>query len=187
MGHLKDAQEEMELDMTPMIDVVFLLIIFFICIDFKVLEAKLPAYLPKDVGTATEKAEPQEKLRIQIVCDNPGTPVPRYPNAPAGDERARAIRLEGHRIRWTVGPKEFNSVEKLLAELKRVRALPSTMQKDPKTGAPKVMTVVIEPGPDTVYGDVAVTVDAVQAADFSEINFGGGLKGKNQGGALRRP
>ena len=48
MGALEDAQEEVKPDMTPMIDVVFLMIIFFICIDFKVLESKLPAYLPKD-------------------------------------------------------------------------------------------------------------------------------------------
>ncbi len=40
---LQDAvDEEAEMDMTPMIDVVFLLIIFFLCIDFRILEAKLP-------------------------------------------------------------------------------------------------------------------------------------------------
>ena len=49
MSHLADAEEEAEGDMTPMIDAVFLLIIFFLCIDFKTLEAKLPAYLPKDI------------------------------------------------------------------------------------------------------------------------------------------
>ncbi len=37
MGAIEDAQEEVKPDMTPMIDVVFLIIIFFICIDFKVL------------------------------------------------------------------------------------------------------------------------------------------------------
>ncbi|MDF1837417.1 MAG: biopolymer transporter ExbD, partial [Planctomycetota bacterium] len=39
------------MDMTPMIDVTFLLLIFFMCtLKFKVLEGKLTAYLPKDVG-----------------------------------------------------------------------------------------------------------------------------------------
>ena len=47
------------MDMTPMIDVVFLLIIFFLCIDFKILEAKLPAYLPKDKGS-----QPEEELLV---------------------------------------------------------------------------------------------------------------------------
>ena len=76
-SHLEDVQKEHEMDMTPMIDVVFLLIIFFLCIDFKILEAKLPAYLPKDVGSHTDEVEPQEKVRIKIVCDNWGTPIDR--------------------------------------------------------------------------------------------------------------
>ena len=40
---MEEVSKEAEMDMTPMIDVVFLLIIFFLCIDFRVLEAKLPA------------------------------------------------------------------------------------------------------------------------------------------------
>jgi biopolymer transport protein ExbD len=43
--------EATETDMTPMIDVVFQLIIFFICtIKYKTLEGKLETQLPKDVG-----------------------------------------------------------------------------------------------------------------------------------------
>jgi hypothetical protein len=37
------------------------------------------------------------------------------------------------------------------------------------------MAVVIEPHPGVVYKDAAETADAVKAAGFSEINFGGGL------------
>ena len=40
------------------------------------------------------------------------------------------------------------------------------------------MTVVIEPGPEVAYGDVAETVDIVLKAGFEEINFGGGLGGR---------
>ncbi|MEL6716433.1 MAG: biopolymer transporter ExbD, partial [Planctomycetota bacterium] len=44
----KIADEKHELEMTPMIDVTFLLLIFFMCtLKFKVLEGKLGAYLPK--------------------------------------------------------------------------------------------------------------------------------------------
>ncbi|MCB9870835.1 MAG: biopolymer transporter ExbD [Planctomycetes bacterium] len=57
---------ESEVDMTPMIDVVFLLIVFFLCIDFKILESKLPPTCPRtqgqprrrDNGTAGEAADP---------------------------------------------------------------------------------------------------------------------------------
>ena len=65
MAYLKELiDDECELQMTPMIDVVFLLLIFFLCtIKFKTLEGKLAAYLPKDVGVNTFEAEPKEKCR----------------------------------------------------------------------------------------------------------------------------
>ena len=49
--------EKCELEMTPMIDVTFLLLIFFMCtLKFKVLEGKLGPYLPKDVGVNPQDA-----------------------------------------------------------------------------------------------------------------------------------
>ncbi len=78
-SHLKDVQEEAKNDMTPMIDVVFLLIIFFLCIDFKTLEAKLPAYLPKDKGSQSTPEEPVEQLSIMIVMDRWGDEITRDP------------------------------------------------------------------------------------------------------------
>ena len=74
-----EVQQEAEMDMTPMIDVVFLLIIFFLCIDFKTLEAKLPAYLPKDKGSQSFDEEPVEQLSLKIVCTNRGREVTRNP------------------------------------------------------------------------------------------------------------
>jgi len=51
MGSKQYNLEAVEADMTPMIDVVFQLIIFFMTtIRFKALEGKLETQLPKDVG-----------------------------------------------------------------------------------------------------------------------------------------
>ncbi len=68
MSLLSDiAQEKIEMEMTPMIDVTFLLLIFFICtLKFKTLEGKLAAYLPKDVGVNQSQAEPIEKVEILL-------------------------------------------------------------------------------------------------------------------------
>ena len=63
------AAEEVEMQMTPMIDVTFLLLIFFLCsIKFKLLDGKLAAYLPRDVGVnATVVFEPSlEKIDIHL-------------------------------------------------------------------------------------------------------------------------
>src|SRR5690606_34075993 len=105
---LEQAQEETKPDMTPMIDVVFLMIIFFICIDFKVLESKLQAYLPKDKGSQSTPEEPQEQLSVKVIVDAEGEPE--YPKgASKGSLNPNTMRpyrfvLKGHRVRWEVGP-----------------------------------------------------------------------------------
>ncbi len=177
------VEEEAKMDMTPMIDCVFLLIIFFLCIDFKILEAKLPAYLPKDVGTHTTDVEPQEKLNLKIVCTKWGQEIARrkllQSEIDAG--MTASYRLVDHTIHWQVGPKIYREKDKLLKELKRIAKDPNKKQRDPKTGEMKTMGVVIEPGPRTTYGDVALTLDAVNAAGFDDISFGGGLGARKQG------
>jgi len=46
---------QIELDLTPMIDVVFLLLIFFMCtLTFVVVEGRLATHLPKDRGPGSE-------------------------------------------------------------------------------------------------------------------------------------
>jgi biopolymer transport protein ExbD len=71
----KTKIEEVEVDLTPMIDVTFLLIIFFICtIKFKTLEGKLETQLPKDVGVnATPVDQLLDKVEIHINRDPSAT------------------------------------------------------------------------------------------------------------------
>ena len=187
MSALDDVQEEAESDMTPMIDVVFLMIIFFLCIEFKILEAKLPAYLPKDKGSQSTQVEPMEQLSIGIYVEAAGTPT--YKNekkelvAPGAinpkTKRPYRFVLNNHTVKWVVGPKPLYSIEAVTEELKRIKSDPSSMVPDPKNpGAKKLMPVVIEPHPGVYYESVARTADACNEAEFEEINFGGGLGAK---------
>ena len=73
-----------------------------------------------------------------------------------------------------VGAKSFYKVEDMKPELEKL-AREKLVPEDKNPGKMKKMTVVIEPGVDTTYDDVARTVDTVLAASFEEINFGGGL------------
>ncbi|MEM7204254.1 MAG: biopolymer transporter ExbD [Planctomycetota bacterium] len=178
------VEEQAEMNMTPMIDVVFLLIIFFLCIDFRILEAKLPAWLPEDVGTHSTDVEPQEKLQIEIVCSSRGEEVPRYTNLTEGDIAAgkqKSYFLKDHIVHWRVGPRRFDELKKLKTALTKIFNDPSKLQRDPKTNEMKPMSVVVEPGVATVYNDVARTVDAVRAAGFEDITFGGGRGKGNKG------
>jgi biopolymer transport protein ExbD len=174
--------EDARTDMTPMIDVVFLMIIFFICIDFKVLESKLPAFLPKDKGSQSTVVEPQEQLSVKIHVDNAGTPD--YPKGGGAGvlnpNTGRAYRfvLKDHRVKWEVGPKQLFKLEDVKAELDKIAKDPNSMVPDKDTGGKKLMSCVIEAYPGTYYDDVAKTADACSVAGFKEINFGGGLGAK---------
>ena len=172
--HIEEAMEENELDLTPLIDCFLLLIIFFSCLEFKSLEAKLPAYLPKDVGSGKQYVPPQEKLSVKIWCDKWGQEFERYPGKLYGPNEGRLKRLVGHTIHWEVGAKKFTDIERMKPELQRL-CKEKLVDDDKNPGKKKKMTVVIEPGPETTYDDVARTVDVVLAAEFEEINFGGGL------------
>jgi biopolymer transport protein ExbD len=183
MSALDDAQEEVKADMTPMIDVVFLMIIFFVCIDFKVLESKLPAYLPKDKGSSPTVAPPQEQLSVKIYVEAAGQPL--YPEgASAGvlnpnTKRPYRFKMQGHKIRWEVGPKPLYNINDVKAELTRIVKDPNSMVPDvAKQGTKKLLPCVVEAYPGTFYDDVAKTADACNEAGFKEINFGGGLGAK---------
>ncbi|GJM22280.1 MAG: hypothetical protein DHS20C15_21950 [Planctomycetota bacterium] len=68
MARKKAEIEDVPLDLTPMIDVVFLLLIFFIVtIKFKVLEGKLVTELPKDEGSNAGDVTLIDKIEIDIV------------------------------------------------------------------------------------------------------------------------
>ncbi len=176
-SHLDDVQEEAKMDMTPMIDVVFLLIIFFLCIDFKILEAKLPAYLPKDIGSFDEDVEPQEKVRIKIVNEEWGVEVDR-PFQPK-NKKNKSYWLDGHKVYDTVGPKRIEDLDELKDELMRIK--PDKYVRDPKTQKLELVGVVVEPGAGAVYADVAPCVDTILSCGFQNINFGGGLGSRRTG------
>ncbi len=182
MADLKEmAQEEASMDMTPMIDVVFLLIIFFLCIDFKILEAKLPAYLPKDKGSQSNEEEPVEQLSLKIECKTFGNQVPRNKEGKVADEdgKRKPYYLTGHDIVYHICPiSNIKSLKDLSRELKRIYDDKSTWQPDKVTSVLKPQAVVVEPGVAVVYNDVAGVVDVVYNSGFEEINFGGGLGAK---------
>ncbi|MBZ0151446.1 MAG: biopolymer transporter ExbD [Planctomycetes bacterium] len=182
MSAIDDAQEEVKPDMTPMIDVVFLMIIFFVCIEFKVLESKLPAYLPKDKGSQSTVVEPQEQLSVKVYVDKPGTPNYKHGGGPGvlneGTKRPFRFVLEGHRVKWEVGPRPCFTIGEVKAELEKIAKNPASMVPDKKTGQKKLMGCVVEAYPGTYYDDVSKTADVCHQAGFEEINFGGGLGAK---------
>ncbi|KAA3608157.1 MAG: hypothetical protein DWQ01_13880 [Planctomycetota bacterium] len=152
--------EEVKPEMTPMIDVTFLLLIFFIVtLKFKVLEGRLDAALPKDRGTGTSTVEEIEKVDIimqvlregQMVPD-PATRTTSYPEGKLKHYVNRVVSLE-------VGNQRFTDVEKLRDFLK-----PFDKDETP---------VSIDAREGIVYGDVVKVLDVVVAEQFKQVAFAG--------------
>ncbi|PCJ57179.1 MAG: hypothetical protein COA79_16765 [Planctomycetota bacterium] len=70
--------DEAEGDMTPMIDVVFLLLIFFILMPFKSPEARIQAHLPKTSGPSSAQPEEEDIDKIDIKIKRNGKPIEPY-------------------------------------------------------------------------------------------------------------
>lgn len=72
------AEEDIKMDMTPLIDMTFLLLIFFMCtLNFKAMEGMLPSYLPKDIGVfgGAARSSPVEPIRVKLIKSNAGVEV----------------------------------------------------------------------------------------------------------------
>ena len=135
-------RENVEIKMTPMIDVVFLLLVFFVwTASFQVVENILPGRLSEVTGS-----EP--------------TPVDQVP-PPEEDFDHVVIR-----IRWVVGaPKwQVNDAEMptLVALRERLSAISSI-----KSDAP----VILHPDAEVPLGHVIDAFDSARVAGFEQVQF----------------
>lgn len=147
-------------DMTPMIDMTFQLLIFFmLTIEFKTLEGKLAAYLPKDVGVNNTQAEPIEKVEIRIKVVNEGSKVdpyePTQPWSGTGPFKFGADR----EVTYSIGPKTTKDLDELSFRLGEFH------RADPEQPA------TIDPYPGTVYEDVILVLDVAVQIGYEDITF----------------
>jgi len=161
------APEETRSDMTPMIDCVFLMIIFFVCCDFRTFEQKLTSFLPRDTG-GSGHTEPRELLSIQVVCEH-------YGERDRDGRHPSRFVLRDHRVHWQVGPRTFHDRDALQRELERLANDPSLRVPDPDDpSARRLVECVIEPTFGAVNDDAVRTADACRAAGFDRVLWGGG-------------
>ena len=98
-------EDEARIEMTPMIDVTFLLLVFFLCtLRFKSFEGKLTAYLPKDVGLARVPAQPIEPITAVLRVTNAGELRSEADPARAWDGEGRWV-YAGRAVSYRVGPR----------------------------------------------------------------------------------
>lgn len=128
--------------MTPMIDVVFLLLVFFVwTASFQIVEYRLPSQLSVQVGTSEQ---------------SPLTPPP--PEEDFDDIVVR-LRWAGDVSVWTVNDSLVAGREELVETLERIAAI--------RRDAP----VIIHPDPEVPLGTVLDAYDAARQAGFDEVQY----------------
>ena len=151
--------EDDKMEMTPMIDVTFLLLIFFLCtINFKILEGKVPSYLPKNVGMSRDPIEDElESIRIRV---DRISPAPVLEQLQAG----ASWTWDESQIQIHVGNKRVQGLAPLENELRRVH------QQDQQ------VKVTLVPSEDLVYSDAVQVVNCCLRAGLTDITFAGAIQ-----------
>ncbi|MEQ8762475.1 MAG: biopolymer transporter ExbD [Planctomycetota bacterium] len=151
-----EVKKEVKIELTPMIDVTFLLLVFFLClIQFKTLDAKLSTVLPKDAGTIHTPAPPPiEKIRVQLRVVGEGGTSARL----GGTDRRRPV------LEYRIGQTATRSFEALTARLRELHALDPTLK------------VVVVPEAEVLHEQVVQVVDTCVLLGLEEITFAGSKK-----------
>ncbi|MDF1836924.1 MAG: biopolymer transporter ExbD [Planctomycetota bacterium] len=158
-------EERAELDMTPMIDVTFLLLIFFMCtLRFKVLEGQLTAFLPKDVGNIQAPAVPLEKLQVSVRVTDPGQKMNAAGTLPytEGSDHGRHT-FQDRQLRYDVGSQSFHSLQEFQSAVRRI----ATGRDQP---------CVLQAYPGVILEDVIPVLDGLTGSGFVDIAFGGSME-----------
>jgi biopolymer transport protein ExbD len=170
MARKKKNFKEIKTDMTPMIDVTFLLLIFFIVtLKFKILEGRLDAALPKDRGTSTSEAEEIDKIDILIKVAEPGELI--------DEEGANGLLLyQGREIKVQIGEKKFryNPFAIVNAEdpVPELTTFLQALLDSPEYSVDET-PVSLDARKGVVYGDIVVLLDVVIREKFQKVSFAG--------------
>jgi hypothetical protein len=151
---------ESELNMTPMIDIVFQLILFFLFnLRFKSQEYRIESALPKEGIEPTPRVlEPQPRIKVALFREHPES----------AERAVTKIRLGGTDFllpRGTAPTKERDAV------LERLRARIVSLHAE--TGWPGEIQTPLPSGPFVPHADVVSVVDAFLAANVNDIGFEG--------------
>ena len=135
-------QRDLEIKMTPMIDVVFLLLVFFVwTASFRMVELMLPSEV--SVSTGSEQSEiiepPPEKFDFENV-------VVRI----TGDDKA---------VAWSINETPVADLQELGNRLQRIGKI--------KADAP----VILHPDASVPLGDVIDVYDLSRIAGFASVQF----------------
>ena len=137
-----DRRGELEIKMTPMIDVVFLLLVFFVwTASFQIVEQVLPSHLSEVTGS----------LPV-----NPDEPPPVEDDF---DKVVLRVRWIGGQPAWRINQMDVSNLQQVRTRLETIAAI--------KRDAP----VILHPDKEVPLGHVIDLYDLTRLVGFEEIQF----------------
>ncbi len=187
--------EECKLEMTPMIDVVFLLLIFFmVTMNFRVKEGKLEQRLPKNIGqNAGGKPIDREmvRVRIQLIKSEPAKLKQMVVKRKSFDQvfgKDHILKDTKFHIKFVVGnqkvlemiqetvitDKQPETTFKFFVGPKKLKTTERLYQKllSAHKQFPK-QPVIIDPDRSATYAALIIALNACRRVGFEEIRFSG--------------
>jgi biopolymer transport protein ExbD len=171
MSAIQDIQnDETRLEMTPMIDVTFLLLIFFLCtIRFRSLEGKLAAYLPKGDGVTVNPSDEVEAMRLSIEVVHPGQKILADSTTQQWVDGADGpFRLVGHEVEYQLGRDRYPGTEAGRASLR------ARLEAQLLVAPDRRLTIHSMSG--TLQADAVEVLDICLGAGLSNVTFAGSHK-----------
>lgn len=150
----------LEIQMTPLIDVVFLLLVFFVwTAGFQVAERLLPSRVSTETPPPPATAPPAGGTPGDTP---PATPSVAEPAPPAAADFERlVVRIEraADGPRWRINGEPLDSVNAILEKLRRI----ATITRD--------VPVILHPDGDVPLRYVIQIYDAVRSLGFSQVSM----------------
>jgi biopolymer transport protein ExbD len=152
-----------QMDMTPVIDMSFLLIIFFICLPFKTLEGKLQAFLPTNKGINPTPQDPIQEVKIQVHIRGRKTMTVRW-----GPENQQREVTRPTDVVYTIGDKETKDLDEL------GRWIAATIDQARAAGDPSLKIVgEIKAGHKVAHKYVVAVLNKFAELRMEKIDFYG--------------
>ncbi|GIW72611.1 MAG: hypothetical protein KatS3mg102_2153 [Planctomycetota bacterium] len=167
---------EVKMSMTPLIDIVFLLLIFFmVASKFKTTEGKIQSFLPRDRGLGTSKAVVPTEVRVKLLWyDLSGS-------QPTTDKHGRAILKVERRVFptrvynedkcWIAGCGQNHGSPDMDAFYQFILEQKARYQPPPGRDPARGLPVIIDARPQVPWKYVVRVVNACVKAGITDVTF----------------
>lgn len=167
-----EKELEAKMDMTPMIDVVFLLLIFFLVgTKFKREEGRFRAFLPKNRGQGSGKAEIElNDVRVKLLWVDVETGRPTDDKDPrngkvilkVGNNDYESVMIDDERLGFSYEIPDYEYFFQRLLEFKE-----NHRPSDPS----KTLPVIIDARASVPYKHIVWVLNACVRAGLSDVTF----------------